>query len=121
MSDRVVSNEQLLRQLHWRYAVKQFDPTRKLPESDWATIQQALVLSASSYGLQPWLFVVVTDQAVKDSLVQHSWNQTQVRDCSHLVVLCARKVVDEPFVTKFIQRTAEVRGMIPPGSRAIAR
>jgi nitroreductase len=47
----------LLTQLNWRYAVKQFDPTRKISPEDWATLENALILSPSSYGLQPWTLI----------------------------------------------------------------
>src|SRR5207237_7324240 len=43
-------------------ATKQFDPSRKISPEDWATLENALILSPSSYGLQPWRFVVISDQ-----------------------------------------------------------
>jgi nitroreductase len=52
-----IKGEQLLTQLNWRYAVKQFDPTRKIAPEDWATLANALILSPSSYGLQPWTLI----------------------------------------------------------------
>jgi nitroreductase len=48
-----INGEQRLKYLNWRYAVKQFDPTRKISPEDWATLENALILSPSSYGLQP--------------------------------------------------------------------
>lgn len=99
--------------LHWRYATKQFDPAKKIPAAVWSALEEALVLTPSSYGLQPWQFFVVTDPAVKAALRPHSWNQPQVTDCSHHVVFAARAVVDEAFVDKYIARIAEVRGVTP--------
>ena len=52
-----IKGEQLLTQLNWRYAAKQFDPTRKISAEDWATLENALILSLSSYGLQPWTLI----------------------------------------------------------------
>jgi nitroreductase len=109
-TDRVVSNEDLLKQLHWRYATKVFDPAKKLSAADWKTIEDALVLSPSSFGLQPWKFFVVTSQNIKDQLVAASWNQRQVADASHVVVFAINTHVDEAFVDRFIKRTVEVRG-----------
>jgi len=106
-----ISGESLLQQLHWRYATKKFDPTKKISASDWAVIEQALVLTPSSYGLQPWKFIVVTDPALKAKLRPASWNQSQVEECSHLVVLTASQDITEADVDRFIARIAEVRGV----------
>jgi nitroreductase len=106
-----VSNETLLQQLRWRYAVKKFDPSRKIPEEDWSTLEQALVLTPSSYGLQPWRFVVITDQATKDKLVPISWGQRQVADASHVVVFAALRQLAEADVDRLMKRTADVRGV----------
>jgi hypothetical protein len=57
-----IKGGQLLAQLNWRYATKQFDPARKIPPEAWAVLENALILSQSSYGLQPWKFIVITDQ-----------------------------------------------------------
>ncbi len=105
-----ISGDSLLQQLNWRYATKKFDPSKKISATDWAVLEQALILTPSSYGLQPWKFIVVTDQALKAQLRPASWNQSQVEDCSHLVVLTAKKDVTEADLDQFIARTAEVRG-----------
>ncbi|MDX2148704.1 MAG: NAD(P)H-dependent oxidoreductase [Planctomycetota bacterium] len=105
-----VSTESLLAQLRWRYAVKKFDPSKKIPEATWAALEQSLVLSPSSYGLQPWRFVVITDPAVKSKLPAISWNQGQPRDCSHMVVLAARVGFSAKDVDEYVQRIVEVRG-----------
>lgn len=52
-----ITNEQLLSQLQWRYATKQFDPARKISGADWEALEQTLILTPSSYGLQPWKFL----------------------------------------------------------------
>ncbi|QVL30165.1 NAD(P)H-dependent oxidoreductase [Telmatocola sphagniphila] len=106
----VLANEDLLKQLRWRYAVKKFDTSRKISETDWKTLEESLVLAPSSYGLQPWKFIVVLDPAVRAKLVTESWGQTQVADASHLVVFAVKKELTEEFVDKYIQRIAEVRG-----------
>ncbi len=106
-----VSNESLMAQLNWRYATKSFDPAKKISPADWATLEQSLILTPSSFGLQPWKFFVITDPAVKTRLPAMSWDQPQVRDCSHLVVFTVRKVLDEAFVDQFLARTAEVRSL----------
>jgi len=112
-----LTSEQLLQQLHWRYATKQFDPARKISAADWAAIEEALVLSPSSFGLQPWKFVVVTDPALREKLVPASWGQRQVADASHLVVFAFKKNFSEADVKTYVDRISEVRG-IPAASLA---
>ncbi len=111
MSAEPLSTDGMLAQLRWRYAVKRFDPTRKIAAATWSALEEALVLSPSSWGLQPWKFVVVTDPAMREKLLPVSWNQRQVVDASHLVVLCIRKNLGLADIDRFVRRTAEVRGV----------
>jgi len=106
-----ISSQQLVDQLNWRYATKQFDPNRKINAQNWAAIEEALVLSPSSGGLQPWAFFVVTDSAVRQKLLPASYGQTQVVDASHLVVLAAKNNFGEGDVDAHLKRTADVRGI----------
>ena len=106
----IVSGEAVVRQLQWRYATKKFDSTRKIPAGDWSSLEQALVLTPSSYGLQPWKFFVVTNPAVKATLPPFSWGQTQPNDCSHMVVLAIKKDLSEADIDRYLARMSEVRG-----------
>jgi nitroreductase len=106
-----VNNETIVRQLNWRYATKKFDPSRKIQNPDWKTLEQALILSPSSGGLQPWKFFVVTDPEVRAKLRGAAWNQSQVTDASHLVVFAARVGFDAADVLRHIERIADVRGV----------
>lgn len=96
--------------LDWRYATKKFDSAKKIPADTWAALEHALVTAPSSFGLQPWKFIVVTDAAARAKLLPASWNQTQVVEASHLVVFAVRKGVDEAWVDKFLARQVELRG-----------
>lgn len=107
----IVSREDLLQQLNWRYAVKIFDDSKRIPEATLETLEDALVLSPSSFGLQPWKFVVIGDQSLKDQLPEVSWNQSQPKDCSHMVVLAIKRNFAEADVTRFIECLAESRGV----------
>ena len=104
-----LSPQELLDVQSWRYATKKFDATKRIPEDLWAALEQALVLSPSSYGMQPWKFIVVTDPALKRQLRPASWNQSQIEDCSHLVVFLAKQRISEADVDRFVSRTALVR------------
>lgn len=104
-------HEEVLQGLKWRYATKQFDASKKISEADWKVLEQSILLSPSSYGIQPWKAFVVTSDELKQKLPSAAWGQNQPKDCSHFVVFAARKHVDQAYVLKFVQRTADVRGM----------
>lgn len=103
--------QQLLAAFQWRYATKAFDPSRKIAPETWEALEQSLVLSPSSYGLQPYRFLVVTADKVRADLLQHSWGQRQVVEASHLVVFLARTGLTEADVDRLVARTTEVRGV----------
>lgn len=109
MNSAVVSTEQLLQQLHWRYATKKFDPTKTIADDVWQALVDSLILAPSSFGLQPWKFFVVTNPAIRQQLVEHSWGQTQVVDASHLVVLAFKKDLNTADVDRYMQNIADVR------------
>lgn len=113
MSLELPSNEILLRQLEWRYAVKKFDRTRQISDDDWQTLEQSLILTPTSYGLQPYKFIVVTDRATKEAIQPHAWNQSQVRDCSHLVVIAGKEDVTSNDIEHYLARIMEIRGTAP--------
>jgi nitroreductase len=106
-----VNNDTVVRQLHWRYATKKFDPARKIAPEDWQTLEQALIYAPSSYGLQPWKFFVVTDPAVRTKLRPVSYSQPQILDASHLVVFAVKKNLGAADVDRYLTRIAEVRGV----------
>lgn len=106
-----VSNETIVRQLNWRYATKKFDPSRRIQAPDWKTLEQALVLSPSSFGLQPWKFFVVNDPKRREQIRAAAWNQSQVTDASHLVVFAYRKDLGPTDVTRFIAQVSKVRNV----------
>jgi nitroreductase len=110
MKTASISTDQLLGQLKWRYATKKFDATKKIPAADWAALEEALILTPTSYGLQPIKFIIISDPAIREKLVPVSWGQTQPRDCSHYVVFAARAKNTEAHVDEYMARTAEVRG-----------
>ena len=99
--------------LNWRYATKKFDSAKQIPDETWSALEQALVLSPSSFGLQPWKFIVVRDAGLKKQLSAASWGQTQPVECSHYVVFALRKGIDAAAVDQFIGRTAAVRSTAP--------
>ena len=107
--------KQLLDALQWRYATKVFDATKKIPADLWSALEKALVLTPTSYGLQPYQFLVVQDAAKRAALLPHSWGQKQVVDSSHYVVFTARTEMKDADVDKLISRTLEIR-KLPAGA-----
>jgi nitroreductase len=105
----MIAPVQLLNALEWRYATKVFDTTKKIPADVWHALEKSLVLTPTSYGLQPYKFFIVQDTAVRAALLSHSWGQKQVVDCSHYVVFLARTEMKEADVNRFIERQASVR------------
>ncbi|RYD48755.1 MAG: NAD(P)H-dependent oxidoreductase [Verrucomicrobiaceae bacterium] len=105
-----VSTDTLLSSLRWRYATKSFDASRKIPAETWDAIEESLVLTPSSFGLQPWKFLVIQDPGVRSNLLAESWRQSQVTDASHFVVLAARTDLTSQDVETWISRMSEVQG-----------
>jgi nitroreductase len=99
----------VLEQLKWRYATKKFDPARKIDPHLWAKLEQAAVYAPSSFGLQPWKFVVVTDPQMRQKLHAVSYSQPQILDASHLIVFAAKNPPRPEDVEAHVARTAEVR------------
>ncbi len=77
----------------------------------WAALEQALILSPSSMGLQPWKFFVVTDPAVRGQLVDASYKQSQIADCSHLVIFTVHKNIGASHVEKYLDRVSAVKAV----------
>ncbi len=105
----------LLDSLRWRYATKKFDPQRVVPEEDVETILEAGNLAPTSYGLQPYRFVVVNNQPLQEQLVPFSYNQQQVADASHVIVIAVRTDLNDDYVNDYIARVESTRDL-PTGS-----
>ena len=79
-----------LSQLNWRYATKSFDVTRKVSDADLDMILEAMRLTPTSFGMQPYHFYIVSNQDIKDKIQAAAWNQSQIGTSSHLIVFVAR-------------------------------
>ena len=108
-----MNHDYVLKQLSWRYAVKKFDSSKKISAKNWEILEESLRLSPSSYGLQPWKFIVVQNRDILKQLTSLSWGQSQIEDCSHYVVITSKIKLDEDLIQKHVNKTAEVRGMDP--------
>jgi nitroreductase len=106
-----VSPSTVTAQLQWRYATKAFAADLKIPTETWTALEDALVLTPSSFGLQPWKFLVITNPELREQLVPQAWGQRQIADASHLVVMCVRTKIDVAFVDSYLQDMATTRGI----------
>ena len=111
MNSIAVSPAQVLAQLQWRYAVKKFDQSKKIPADVWDVLEQSLILTPSSFGLQPWKFFVVDNPDLRQELLANSWNQAQVVEASHLVVLAIKKEMGDAEVDRYIQDMSTKRNV----------
>ncbi len=96
--------------LNWRYATKKFDTSKKLSTEHLELLKEAIQLSASSYGLQPYKFFIIEDPATRKKLREAAWDQPQVTDASQLIVFANMTDFDESLVDDYIQNVVETRG-----------
>lgn len=108
---KIFDKTALIEQLEWRYAVKKFDATKKISDENWSVLEQSLILSPSSYGLQPYKFIVITDNALKEKLRPACYGQPQITDSSHFVVLTAKKDLTENDIEEYAELIESTRGV----------
>lgn len=105
---------------NWRYATKKFDATKKVSAEDLATLKEAIRLSASSYGLQPYQIIIVENPETREQLKPVSWGQTQITDASHLLVFASITDFGDAQVDAFIKNVIETRGIPAEAVQAYA-
>jgi nitroreductase len=101
----------LLENLQWRYATKQYDPTRKVAQEDVDKILEAARLAPTSSGLQQFRVLVITNQELKNKIVPIAWDQQIVADCSHLLVFAAWDRYTEERIDTIYDFTTDQRGL----------
>lgn len=79
----------LLQTLQWRYATKKFNPAKRVPQEKIDRILEAIRLTATSSGLQPYEVIVVSNPQLRAEIQPHAWNQAQITEASHLLVFAA--------------------------------
>jgi nitroreductase len=107
--DKTIAPETLVAAMNWRYAVKKFDAAGRVPLDKWEALEESLVLSPSSYGLQALKFLVIEDKALRAKLLPHAYNQSQIVDADKLVLFLVKKDAGPADVQRFIDRISEVR------------
>jgi nitroreductase len=99
----------ILNNLKWRYATKKFDSKKKVTEKELAVLLETLRLSPSSMGLQPWKFIVINDMKLRKQLRGAAWNQPQITDASHLILLCSRRDVTTQYAGEHVNNMAHIQ------------
>lgn len=98
-----------IKQLQWRYATKKFDNTKKLSQNKLNILKQAFNLTATSFGLQTINLIVIENKELRASLVEHSYNQNQVLDASHLFVICIQNNIQDIDVNNYYKNIKNIR------------
>lgn len=103
------NNQDIIKALHWRYAVKKFDASKKLTNEQLQRLMEGLQLTPTSMGLQLMKFIVIKNPELKAQIKPIAFNQLQVEQCSHLFVLCRKNTVTESDISSFVDHTAATR------------
>lgn len=107
--DKNYKKMNIIESLQWRYAVKNFDTEKQLTEAQINILKEAFNLTASSYGLQPLKLVIVKNKEIQKQLVPFSWNQQQVAQVSHLLVICVKDKFTTDEVTHYFNLVQKIR------------
>ena len=99
----------IIEKLEWRYATKKFDKTKEIASKKIDILKKAFNLTATSYGLQPIKLLIVQNKKVQQQLVEHSFNQQQVIDASHLLIICVPKKFTSKAVDNYFKLVKEIR------------
>ena len=99
----------ILKQLNWRYATKKFDATKKLSNDKLNIIKEAFNLTATSFGLQTIKLVIIKDKDLRATLVHASYNQKQILDASHLLVICIQNDINKSDVLNYYTNIKNIR------------
>lgn len=93
---------ELIKNLEWRYATKVFDKSKKISDNDMDEIVESFRLTASSFWLEPWKLIIVENPETREKLKWYSWNQAQITDASHLLVLARVNEIDDKYIDAFL-------------------
>uniref|UniRef100_UPI00404B9332 NAD(P)H-dependent oxidoreductase n=1 Tax=Flavobacterium sp. TaxID=239 RepID=UPI00404B9332 len=96
---------------NWRYATKKFDATKKISDEDLTILKEAMRLSSSSYGLQPYKIIIVENEDLRKAIQPVAWGQSQVVDASHLIIFANETNFGNHGIDRYIKNMTETRGI----------
>ena len=97
--------------MEWRFSVNKFDTIKKLTDAQFDELMKTIILTPSSYGLQPWKFIVVKNPVIRAQLQVAGYDQLKLTEASHLIVFAVNKVIDDALVDSYMESVAKVRGL----------
>ncbi|MBN8643565.1 MAG: NAD(P)H-dependent oxidoreductase [Flavobacteriales bacterium] len=102
---------QFIKDANWRYATKKFDASKKVTAEDLATLKEAIRLSASSYGLQPYKVFIIENPEIRAQLQPASWGQTQIVDASQVIVFANMTEFGDDEINAYFDNMTSTRGI----------
>ena len=94
---------------NWRYATKKFDPSKKIADKDLVILKEAIRLSSSSYGLQPYKIIIVENPELRAQLKPAAWGQSQIVDASHIIVFANELNYGESGIDDYFKNVSQTR------------
>jgi nitroreductase len=94
---------------NWRYATKKFDASKKISDKDLNILKEAIRLSSSSYGLQPYKVIIVENSELRAQLQPAAWGQAQIVDASHLIIFANETALGDDAIDDFLKNISETR------------
>lgn len=95
--------------LNWRYATKKYNPAKIIADKDLEVVLESLRLVPSSYGMQPLSYLLINDKNLREQLKPLAYNQSQITDASHLIVLCSFRKITPTVIKNHLELMSEVR------------
>lgn len=100
-----------IKNANWRYATKKFDATKKVSANDLETLKEAIRLSASSYGLQPYKVLIIDNPELRAKLQPAAWGQSQIVDASQLLIFANITDFGDTQIDTYIKNLTQTRGI----------
>ncbi|MFE3869076.1 NAD(P)H-dependent oxidoreductase [Flavobacterium sp. LS2P90] len=94
---------------NWRYATKKFDTTKKIATEDLNILKEAIRLSSSSYGLQPYKVIIVENPELRAQLQPAAWGQPQIVEASHLIIFANETNIGDDAINSFLKNISQTR------------
>lgn len=104
-------NSTFIENQNWRYATKKFDASKKITAEDLDILKEAIRLSSSSYGLQPYKVIFVENPELRAKLQPAAWGQSQIVDASNLIVFANITDFSDTEINETIKNLTDSRGL----------
>lgn len=113
-------NQEIIDVFNYRYACKKFDKNRKVSDEDFNTIMESARLSPSSFGLEPWKFLLLKNEKMKEDFREFAWGViNSINGASHIVIVLARKGVTAD--SKHMEHMLEDVKKVPEEMKAVIK